>query len=428
MVAENTGFDGLKTIRAKNLAEARKILFGMYNYNYKICSQRSVPKNGFMGIFGKEELEVMYRIERPKLNSESYNPYGNPMNDSLSFENSSVDVEKVKSEILKKTGKTGQTAIAQAQIDSQFSDLTKKLEEMKQLIADNSSASQLHPNISKIQELLSQNEFSFSYIQTITEKIKKTFSLDELEDFDLLSQSVVDWIGESIQTGIPVSFKRPRVVIIVGPTGVGKTTTLVKLSAQFIKDSKDKGRNADFCFITTDTMRVGAQEQLQKYGEVVGKNVIKAQNKDDVKVIFEQYKDSMDAFFIDTAGYGPNDASNIAKLKETLSVQGLNAEIYLAFEAKTKARDLHNIMQNYEPFGYQGIIVTKCDESLQLGNVISALSERHKTLSYVTHGQKIVGTISKGNVAALLLQLEGFKIDKTHIEDKFYKEDTSEEK
>ena len=106
-----------------------------------------------------------------------------------------------------------------------------------------------------------------------------------------------------------------------------------------------------------------------------------------------------------------------------LSVQGMNPDVYLTVTASTKARDLNTIMQNYEPFGYQSVIITKCDESEQYGNVISVLHERHKSISYITNGQKITQTIAKADVVEFLKRLEGFAIDRVHIEDKFNKDD-----
>lgn len=428
MASDRDYFADEKIIRAKDLSEARRTLYDRYKHGYMIIDQKTVPMHGLMGLFGKNELEITYRLVQRRPYNETVNPYGNPMNEVLTAEVSNSDFEKNKTEILKKNQKSLAQSVSTVKIDSQLSEMTKQLEEMRNLITEKSNqGSDSHPTITKIQELLNMNDFSFSYIQMITEKIKKTFSLDELSDFDLVQTNVVDWIGESIQTGAPVSYKRPRVVILVGPTGVGKTTTLVKLAAQFIKDSRAKGRAADFCFISADSMRVGAVEQLSRFGEIVGKNVLKAQGKEDIQRLYEEYKDSVDAIFIDTGGYGPNDAYHIAAMKETLSVQGLNPEIYLAFMASTKVRDLHNIMQNYEPFGYQGVIVTKCDESSQYGNVISAVAERHKTISYITQGQNFTGTLAKGNVVSLLMRLEGFKIDRVHVEDKFCKDETSEE-
>ena len=166
-------------------------------------------------------------------------------------------------------------------------------------------------------------------------------------------------------------------------------------------------------------MRVGAYEQLERYGSIFGVPVQKAENANDVKQIYDNVCDSVDAIFIDTSGYSPNDASHIGNMKMTLDVQGLNPDIYLAVMASSKARDLANIMKNYEPFGYNSVIITKCDESEQYGNIISVLHEKHKSVSYITNGQQPAGFIEKANVVDFLIRLENFKVDRVHIEDKF---------
>ena len=106
-------------------------------------------------------------------------------------------------------------------------------------------------------------------------------------------------------------------------------------------------------------------------------------------------------------------------MKLLLDVPNMNPDIYLAATASTKSRDLMNIMQNYEPFGYKSVIITKCDESEQFGNVISVLYEKHKSISYITDGQVASRNISRANVIEFLKRLENFKIDRVHIEDKF---------
>ena len=278
-----------------------------------------------------------------------------------------------------------------------------------------------HESIKKIEEMLEQNEFSFSFINMIEEKIRNDFSLDQLDNFDLVERRVIDWIGESITIAKELTFRPPHVYIIVGPTGVGKTTTLVKLAAQFVKSYalNHEGKRPEICFITTDTMRVGAMEQLERWGERLSAPVLKAERAEDLKTLFDENRENMDAIFIDTSGYSPNDANHLAQIKMLLDVPGMNPDVYLAFMASTKSRDLQNIMQNYEPFGYKSVIITKCDESEQFGNVISVLDDKHKTVSYITYGQMAARDISNASVVEFLIRLEGFKIDRVHIENRF---------
>ena len=97
----------------------------------------------------------------------------------------------------------------------------------------------------------------------------------------------------------------------------------------------------------------------------------------------------------------------------------MHPDVYLAVAASTKARDLKNIMQNYEPFGYTSVIVTKCDETTRLGNIISVLNEKRKSISYWTDGQVISRNIQRAGVVDFLIRLAGFTVDRIHIEEKF---------
>lgn len=192
------------------------------------------------------------------------------------------------------------------------------------------------------------------------------------------------------------------------------------MASNTILDAKANGKpKPELCILTIDTMRVGALEQLSKFGEILGKNVMKAESSDDVLKIYQDYREHVDYIFIDTSGYSPNDSTHIGEMKNILNVNGMNADIYLSVTASTKASDLTNILRNYEPFGYDSVIITKCDETKQLGNVISVLYEKHKAISYITDGQRVPRNIKKADIIDILKNLNGFEIDRIHLEDKF---------
>ncbi|EID84653.1 Flagellar GTP-binding protein [Treponema sp. JC4] len=185
------------------------------------------------------------------------------------------------------------------------------------------------------------------------------------------------------------------------------------------KDERNQGRRPNLCFITTDFMRVGALQQLERFGDIMSYNVLKAEKTEDLKVLYDENKDNMDAIFIDTSGCSPNDATHLAQMKLLLDIPQMNPDIYLAVTASSKARDLENIFKNYEPFGYNSVIITKSDESLQYGNVISVLHKKHKAVSYITNGQNVTQDLRQASIVDFLIRLEGFDIDRQHIEGKF---------
>lgn len=386
----------LQLITVKNLQEARVALYEKFGHSYNIVKTKRSLKGGFFGLGQKEYLDVYYQVQSEE--------------DTFA---------KNREEILKKTPTSTLESVL---IKSELDQLDSKMNELLQKMNDSSNASsETHKSISRIEELLDRNEFSLKYINYIKDKIKKSFSLEELEDFDIVQRKVVDWIGESINVAPEQVFRKPYVGIIVGPTGVGKTTTLVKLAVQYILKNKEQGRKVDICFITIDSMRVGAFEQLARFGDLLNITVKKAEKAEDVKFIYEEVKSAVDAIFIDTSGYSPNDAEHLGAMKMTLSVQGMNPDVYLAVCASTKARDIENIMRNYEPFGYKSVIITKCDESEQYGNIISVLFDSHKSVSYITNGQQIAQgkCIKRAEVVDFLVRLEDFQVDRIHIEDKF---------
>ena len=215
------------------------------------------------------------------------------------------------------------------------------------------------------------------------------------------------------------------VVIVVGPTGVGKTTTIAKMAALIAikgKDNLKMGLPAPKeRMITTDIMRVGASEQIMNWGEAMGVDVDKAETAKDLLSLYESYRETFDYIFIDTAGYSPNDLENIARMHQMLNQRGLKATVYLAISASTKARDLENIIRNFEPFNFKSVIVTKFDESSGYGNVLSVLAEKNKEISWVTTGQPVMNTIEVATPQRFLLGLDGFKIDRKHLDEVFSK-------
>lgn len=398
------------TIEGNTLEECKRKLFEKYGNDYNIIERKSIIKpSGFLWLKQKEIQQVSYTVNHKK----SY------QNESYSEKERETEEEKLE---------RNRQAILQSQsnmmLTNTLSNLTNQMQEMNRQISSmnnniTTATNDVHPTIQKIEELLEQNEFTLSYIRMIEDKIKAQFSLAELDDFNHVERYVVDWIGESIKIAPEGVFRPPHVVIIIGPTGVGKTTTLAKLAANTILDSKEKKLpRPQLCIFTIDSMRVGALEQLSRFGDAMELKVLKAETADDVREIYEEYREHVDYIFVDTGGYSPNDATHIAMMKNVLDVN-MNPDVYLSVTASTKASDLQNILRNYEPLGYDSIIITKCDESKQLGNVISVLWEKQKSISYMTDGQRVPRNIRKANVVDILKGLSGFDIDRIYIENKF---------
>ena len=400
----------------RTLDECKAKLFEKFNNEYTICGKRTMLKGGFFGIGQKEVVEVSYTVDREEDVQKNAAAYTTKLSsrDGTDALDAAAAFNKTKDDLLRAAQVTAINAAMNTRLSQMEDTISKQLKNMS------FAASEKHPSIKKIESLLEENEFTFSYINEITEKLQSSFTLDALDDFKAVERKVVDWIGKTISIAPEKIQRPPHVVVIVGPTGVGKTTTLVKLATKMVSEAKrEERRIPSFAFITTDTMRVGAYEQLASYSTIFETELEKAETVEDLKKLYDEKRENLDAIFIDTSGYSPNDTENIGKMKAVLDVRGMKPDIHLAVAASTKATDLANIMQNYEQFGYNSVIVTKCDESKQYGNIISVLHEKNKKISYIADGQKVVRDIHRADVVQFLIRLSGFDVDRVHIEDEF---------
>ena len=412
-------------MEGKSRDEVRNKLHNLYGNDYEIIAWDPILKGGFLGLFQTELVQATFYVKKRQIEPQetvkpSYQSYSNPYNSQgIGSAYRQSEEERLAS---------NQQAIIQSQNSvlmqnqiTMMQEMKNAMDAMKMQINQVTSPTRVetHETINRIEELLEKNDFSLSYIKRITERIRSTFSLEHLDNYQTVERIVVDWIGQSVNIAEEKVHRPPHVYILVGPTGVGKTTTLIKLLTQKYIVNRTADKRYVIKMITTDTMKVGAKEQLEAWGEYLKLDVVKAEKNEDLRDLYEKYKDHCDGIFIDTSGYSPNDSKHLSRMKNILEVPGLNPDIYLMMDAKTKARDMINIMQNYEPFGYGSVIISKCDEAGVLGNVISALSEKHKTISYITTGQSAARDIKRVNPLDFIMRLEGFNIDRDHIEEKF---------
>ena len=276
-----------------------------------------------------------------------------------------------------------------------------------------------HPTLNMIDDLLIFNDFSIAYRKSMMERIRKEISLEGLKDYDAVQDKVLDWIGESVKVFDDDKFRvRPRIMILVGPTGVGKTTTVAKLAANFGLDGKG-GHKRRVVLITIDAYRIGAKEQLEKYSGWMEFPFFSTSDFDELKNIIDSNSENTDLILIDTIGKNPRDMVELGKMKMLLDACGSLAEVHLVTASTTKSSDLGEILQQFESFKYRSVIVTKMDETKRTGNIISVLAEKNKSVSYVTNGQTVPTDIKKASVIQFLTNLEGFRVNRAKLEEKF---------
>ena len=187
---------------------------------------------------------------------------------------------------------------------------------------------------------------------------------------------------EHIEVAVPPE-KGTKIWSFIGPTGVGKTTTLVKLAAHFSLTVTPK-----ITLVTIDTYRIGAVEQLKTYAQILRLPLEVALHREDLKQIIERNR-HQDLLLIDTAGRGPNPQGQMEELKDFLTVHP-QIENHLLLSATMKERDLEKVEQRFAGLlPVKSYIFTKIDETEEYTPLYNQLIHSKHPLSYMTTGQRV---------------------------------------
>lgn len=190
-----------------------------------------------------------------------------------------------------------------------------------------------------------------------------------------------------------------KIFAFVGPTGVGKTTTLAKLAA--LRAVREKRRVA---LVTIDTFRIAAVAQLETYARIMGTPFSVAANREELRQALTRYR-ACEVILIDTAGRSPNNSEEISRLASVLDV-GEDIHIYLLLSAATRYLELVNAERHFGAIPIKSYIITKLDEVTNASSVVNFLISRPRPLSYLTTGQRVPEDIepaSRKRLAAMIL-------------------------
>lgn len=400
--------------------EARKEL----GQNIVVMNVRPLKKTGFLSLFQTQKIEVTVALEE-----ESERPVRtySPQNNSGSLDASQRDTVVSATVNATKVQKVQPVREDNSAIEEKLDNLSSLLEknilknekdeapEEKAAPSENTKEQESSFGSDISEETLSfikllyntliENEVDEIYVNQLTDEVEKVSKPGLPFDFALANvyQKMVLKFGKS--EPIDDSNEGPRAEIFIGPTGVGKTTTIAKLASELSVTRKKK-----VALLTVDTYRIAAAEQLRTYASILEIPFRVIYSVEEMKQAAEDFKD-YDYIMVDTAGHSlkneelKKDVENFIRALEEV----MECENYLVLSATTKYRDLIEIADAYSEMVAYKLIFTKMDETGAKGNLYNIRMHTGAPISYITNGQNVPDDIAVFDAQKIVKNLLGGK-------------------
>jgi flagellar biosynthesis protein FlhF len=277
-----------------------------------------------------------------------------------------------------------------------------QLSELQALVADLCKRSRgaghqdLPETLFRLYTDLIEAEVSDEVARDLVERVRRETSANDVDDPLMLRARLSRMIEDEIRVSGPIRVEsgHRKLVALVGPTGVGKTTTIAKLAANFrLRDKKRVG------LITVDTFRIAAVEQLRTYADIIDLPMHVVSTPREMRDAVNSLS-SMDLVLLDTAGRSPHDDVKIQELKSFL-VEAAADEVHLVLSATAGASSLEKMARQFGQVGTTHLLLTKLDEASSLGNLLPLVRTSKLPLSYLTDGQSVPDDIAPADAARL---------------------------
>ena len=374
-------------ITGNNHAEALKNLRESYGSDVIIFKERWMPPHGlFSKIMRKKRFLIEAAIREKKQKKSSTQMFlknhsadlENQNHEKLSLLNALQKTKQVFSnESFKKNQpKEGNSINENWQPDEVgvLKDLVKQIALKPELI------SLKHPKeFEAIKQVLKRQDFSEGWIDTLIKNLQAEVPQKQWDMRLVLAKKVSDYLESKIKTS--KTFSR-RAIALIGPTGVGKTTTVAKLAAHL---KLKKGRSVSM--ITLDNYRIAATEQLKVYANILDVPIYVYKDSEKLKNVFVE--DNSDLFLIDTAGLSQKNNEFMFRQDEMLRALEYDIEKHLVISANTKPEDAQEIASAFDLLKFEKVIISKLDETNRFGHLIELGDKLQKPFSFFTYGQKV---------------------------------------
>lgn len=227
-----------------------------------------------------------------------------------------------------------------------------------------------------------ERKLAQKFIHTLQNQAKA----DNINDTRLIKKKLFNLLISSISFPSPLKLEKGKrkVVVVVGPTGAGKTTTIAKLCAYYKLMEAKK-----VALMTIDSYRIGAEAHLKTYADILDVPFYSVYNEREMRLQLDKLMD-YELIFVDTMGRSPNDKKGMLIMEKHLSgIPPEEKEVYLILSATTKTPDLYLAYEKYSIFKPVKLIFSKIDETLSLGNLFNLKMRTNIPTAYFTNGQRV---------------------------------------
>lgn len=346
-------------------------------------------------------------------------PYTPPQKQTLEQQAEKVLLQLQKQGGLQKQEKEDTSAYQDEGKKLHSSAIEKRLDNLQSLLEDRISAEKASQDsiddedagktregfsfVKMLYQTLLDNEVHEKYANQILDELEKVTNKGTSIDYILshIYQKLILKFGQP--QPIEVEGEKPLVVFFIGPTGVGKTTTVAKIASRY---KVDEGKKV--AFLTADTYRIAATEQLRTYANILDMPLTIVYSPEETKDAVDKLSDC-DLILVDTAGFSHKNSAQCEDIKNLIdSVSGdYRTEVFLVISATTKYRDLQDICSIYQRFTDYKLIFTKLDETSCYGNLLNIHLYSGASLSYTTYGQNVPDDIEVFDTQKVVKKLLG---------------------
>ncbi|PID22645.1 flagellar biosynthesis protein FlhF [Sporosarcina sp. P3] len=358
----------MKKYTASTMVEAMARVREDFGDDAVILSSNVTKTKGFLGLFRKRLVEVVASYDKTSLQRSYESPVGSvqPVAEPKTVERMQDEMREIK-QMLKDI----------QQVDHTFEKYPDEL----------------LPILKKLQMQGLSNEYVSEIGNLVFNRMKQD-KIDFTEEQQM--ELIRTWFSDRLHN-IPfggISYQK-KFINVLGPTGVGKTTTIAKIAARALLEEKKK-----VGFITTDTYRIAAIEQLRTYANLLQAPVEIAYNEEDFCTAIEKLKDR-DLIFIDTAGRNYKEAKYVDDLSSLIDFS-LDMETFLVLSTTSKEQDMDMIIRQFDKFPITKIIFTKTDETNSVGSIINLMLKYSLGMAYFTDGQEVPEDLTEASLEKVL--------------------------